>query len=128
MSHLFCVKTKQCIFQVYDWAKGQCETKQMKINEKHLKLFMAPLVPHLCIEKMDMKTLTSTFYEYKLIPDAQLLNVFRDHIVGKESVVRDAHTPPRSTAPTKRSSLRTPNSQNKRARFEEVPFDEPWDF
>uniref|UniRef100_A0AC34G126 BTB domain-containing protein n=1 Tax=Panagrolaimus sp. ES5 TaxID=591445 RepID=A0AC34G126_9BILA len=73
--------TENKIFEkVLEWANGQCEKRNIVAKAKNLKEIMAPFVSYFKLKNMDIGYLTSTVYEYELIPEKRLLKYFRDYI------------------------------------------------
>uniref|UniRef100_A0A914PDR5 BACK domain-containing protein n=1 Tax=Panagrolaimus davidi TaxID=227884 RepID=A0A914PDR5_9BILA len=82
--------TENDIFQkVFEWVEGQCESRNIEINSKNLHEIFAPFEPFICFEKMDIKILTSTVYEYKLIPEERLLKCYHNHIIKVEKCYQE---------------------------------------
>uniref|UniRef100_A0A914PW59 BACK domain-containing protein n=1 Tax=Panagrolaimus davidi TaxID=227884 RepID=A0A914PW59_9BILA len=101
--------TENDVFQkVFEWIKGQCEDRNLEINARNLKEIFAQFEPFICFEKMDIKILTSTVCEYKLIPEERILKCYHNHIIKEEEVklpnasnafsfgAHVGHMPPRS--------------------------------
>uniref|UniRef100_A0A914QEF6 BTB domain-containing protein n=1 Tax=Panagrolaimus davidi TaxID=227884 RepID=A0A914QEF6_9BILA len=80
----YCPRTdsfkEEAVFEkTFEWAKGQCKEKNLEINAENLKEIMSPFVPYFDLEKINLGILTSTIYDYELIPEKQLLKRFVDY-------------------------------------------------
>uniref|UniRef100_A0A914PKJ4 BTB domain-containing protein n=1 Tax=Panagrolaimus davidi TaxID=227884 RepID=A0A914PKJ4_9BILA len=80
----YCPRTdsfkEEAVFEItFEWAKGQCKEKNLEINTENLKELMSPFVQHFDLEKISLGILTSTIFDYELIPEKQLLKRFVDH-------------------------------------------------
>ena len=75
-------------FQVFTWARKQCEINEMEANSTNIKEILADILPFINFEKLEPFTLASIVRDNDLMDSNQLLDLLCKKIKGKQGFYR----------------------------------------